>query len=306
MAIAEAALLQIASIEAIAGLIVGLIILIIILASSIKVIREYERVVVFRLGRLLGAKGPGVVIILPAIDRVRKIDLRVLTLDIPKQRIITKDNVTVDVDAVVYFRVYDANQAVVKVQDFVLATSLLSQTTLRDVLGQVEFDELLTKREELNKRLQAILDEVTGPWGIKVSAVSIKDVALAAEMQRAIAKQAEAEREKRSRIIMAEGELIASEKMAQAAEFYTKNIAAMRLRELQTWAEIAREKNMIVVTGGDSGNNLGPLLGIMKEKMQQHSEVQQKYKDDDNNAFKSQQRDQIKSFLETKEKKESK
>lgn len=306
MAIAEAALLQIASIVAVAGLIVGLIIVIIILASSIKVIREYERVVVFRLGRLLGAKGPGVVIILPAIDRVRKIDLRVLTLDIPKQRIITKDNVTVDVDAVVYFRVYDANQAVVKVQDFVLATSLLSQTTLRDVLGQVEFDELLTKREELNKRLQAILDEVTGPWGIKVSAVSIKDVALAVEMQRAIAKQAEAEREKRSRIIMAEGELIASEKMAQAAEFYTKNIAAMRLRELQTWAEIAREKNMIVVTGGDSGNNLGQLLGIMKEKMQQHSEVQQKYKDDDNNAFKSQQRDQIKSFLETKEKKESK
>lgn len=259
-------LLQVPSAETFAGVAVAIIILI-ILASSIKVVREYERVVVFRLGRLIGAKGPGVVIILPVIDRIRKIDLRVLTLDIPKQRIITKDNVTVDVDAVVYFRVNDANQAVVKVQDYVLATSLLSQTTLRDVLGQVEFDELLTKREELNKRLQAILDEVTDPWGVKVSAVSIKDVAIAAEMQRAIAKQAEAEREKRSRIIMAEGELIASEKMSLAAEFYTKNMAAMRLRELQTWAEIAREKNMIVVTGGDSGN-LGPLLGIVKEKLE--------------------------------------
>ena len=259
-------LLQVLSAETFAGVAVAIIILI-ILASSIKVVREYERVVVFRLGRLIGAKGPGVVIILPVIDRFRKIDLRLLTLDITKQRIITKDNVTVDVDAVVYFRVNDANQAVVKVQDYILATSLLSQTTLRDVLGQVEFDELLTKREDLNKRLQTILDEVTEPWGIKVSAVSIKDVAIAVEMQRAIAKQAEAEREKRSRIIMAEGELIASEKMAQAAEFYTKNMAAMRLRELQTWAEIAREKNMIVVTGGDSGN-LGPLLGIVKDKIQ--------------------------------------
>jgi regulator of protease activity HflC (stomatin/prohibitin superfamily) len=293
-------LLQIPSVDAITGVIVGIIILI-ILALSIKVIREYERVVVFRLGRLLGAKGPGVVIILPVIDRFRKIDLRVLTLDIPKQRIITKDNVTVDVDAVVYFRVNDANQAVVKVQDYVLATSLLSQTTLRDVLGQVEFDELLTKREELNKRLQAILDEFTDPWGIKVSAVSIKDVAIALEMQRAIAKQAEAEREKRSRIIMAEGELIASEKMAQAAEYYTKNMAAMRLRELQTWAEIAREKNMVVVTGGDSGN-LGPLLGIVKEKIQ-GSEMQQR---NDSNT-RAMIREEIRDLLETtKEKKENK
>jgi regulator of protease activity HflC (stomatin/prohibitin superfamily) len=293
-------LLQIPSVDAIAGVIVGIIILIII-ALSIKVIREYERAVVFRLGRLLGARGPGVVIILPVIDRFRKIDLRVLTLDIPKQRIITKDNVTVDVDAVVYFRVNDANQAVVKVQDYVVATSLLSQTTLRDVLGQVEFDELLTKREELNKRLQVILDEFTDPWGVKVSAVSIKDVAIAVEMQRAIAKQAEAEREKRSRIIMAEGELIASEKMSQAAEYYTKNIAAMRLRELQTWAEIAREKNMIVVTGQDSGN-LGPLLGIVKEKIQS-SGMQQK---NDSNT-RAVIREETKELLEaTKEKKENK
>lgn len=290
-------LLQIPSVDAIAGVIVGIIILI-ILALSIKVVREYERVVVFRLGRLLGARGPGVVIILPVIDRFRKIDLRVLTLDIPKQRIITKDNVTVDVDAVVYFRVNDANQAVVKVQDYVVATSLLSQTTLRDVLGQVEFDELLTKREELNKRLQVILDEFTDPWGVKVSAVSIKDVAIALEMQRAIAKQAEAEREKRSRIIMAEGELIASEKMSQAAEYYTKNIAAMRLRELQTWAEIAREKNMIVVTGGDSGN-LGPLLGIVKEKIQS-SGMQQK---NDSNT-RALIREETKELLETTNEKE--
>ncbi len=262
-------LLQIETAGIVAAVIVGIIILI-ILASAIKVVREYERVVVFRLGRLIGAKGPGVVIILPILDRIRKIDLRLLTLDIPKQRIITKDNVTVDVDAVVYFRVSDANQAVVKVQDYVLATTLLAQTTMRDVIGQVEFDEVLTKRDELNKRLQSILDEVTEPWGVKVTAVSIKDVAIALEMQRAIAKQAEAEREKRSRIIMAEGELIASEKMAQAAEFYTRNMAAMRLRELQTWAEIAREKNMVVVTGGDSGNlgNLGPLLGIVKQKIE--------------------------------------
>lgn len=290
-------LLQIPAAETVAGVAVAIIILI-ILASSIKIIREYERVVVFRLGRLIGAKGPGVVIILPVIDRIRKIDLRLLTLDIPKQRIITRDNVTVDVDAVVYFRVNDANNAVVKVQDYVLATSLLSQTTLRDVIGQVEFDELLTKREELNKRLQAILDEVTEPWGVKVSAVSIKDVAIAAEMQRAIAKQAEAEREKRSRIIMAEGELIASEKMSQAAEYYTKNIAAMRLRELQTWAEIAREKNMIVVTGGDSGN-LGPLLGIVKEKI-----ASSERQETDTRAL---IREEIKDLFETKkEKKETK
>ena len=262
--------LQVPTDETIAAAVVGFIVLI-ILASSIKVIREYERVVVFRLGRLIGAKGPGVIIILPVVDRFRKIDLRLLTLDIPKQRIITKDNVTVDVDAVVYFRVNDANQAVVKVQDYIRASELLAQTTMRDVIGQVEFDEVLTKREDLNKKLQAILDDVTEPWGIKVSAVSIKDVAIAAEMQRAIAKQAEAEREKRSRIIMAEGELIASEKMAQAAIFYSKHMAAMRLRELQTWAEIAREKNMIVVTGGDS-QNLGPLLGIIKQKLEGSSD----------------------------------
>jgi len=243
------------------GIIFLLIILLIILASSIKVVREYERAVIFRLGRLLGAKGPGVIFIIPIIDRLRIVDLRVVTLDIPKQRIITKDNVTCDVDAVVYFRVGDPLNAVVKVQDYILASSMIAQTTLRDVLGQVEFDDLLTKRDELNKRIQSIIDEFTDPWGIKVTAVAIKDITIPESMQRAIAKQAEAERERRGRIIMADGELQAARKMAEAAEYYVRNPSALRLRELQTWAEIAREKNLIVVTEGSS---LGAMLGLMK------------------------------------------
>ncbi len=240
-------------------------IIIFIIASSLKVVREYERVVVFRLGRLLGAKGPGLVVVLPFIDRVRKIDLRILTLDVAKQSIITSDNVTVDVDAAVYFRVADPVMATMKVQDFIISSTLLSQTTLRDVLGQVEFDDLLTKRDELNKRLQTILDESTNPWGIKITAVAIKDVAIPESMQRAIAKQAEAERERRGRIIMAEGELQAAKKMSEAADYYMKSTAALRLRELQTWTEIAREKNLIVVTESASPT-LGALLGLMKEK----------------------------------------
>ncbi|GBC75612.1 Modulator of FtsH protease HflC [archaeon HR06] len=243
------------------GIIFLLIILLIILASSIKVTREYERAVVFRLGRLLGAKGPGVIFIIPIIDRTRIVDLRVVTLDIPKQRVITKDNVTCDVDAVVYFRVGDPLNAVVKVQDYILASSMIAQTTLRDVLGQVEFDDLLAKRDELNKKIQSIIDEFTDPWGIKVTAVAIKDITIPESMQRAIAKQAEAERERRGRIIMADGELQAARKMAEAAEYYVRNPSALRLRELQTWAEIAREKNLIVVTEGSS---LGAMLGLMK------------------------------------------
>jgi len=256
--------LQIETVIEVVPIVILVIFLLIILGSMIRVVREYERVVVFRLGRLLGAKGPGVVIVLPALDRVRKIDLRLLTLDVPKQRIITKDNVTVDVDAVVYFRVAEAVLAVLKVQDYVLASSLLSQTTLRDVLGQVEFDDLLTKRDELNKKLQLILDEATDPWGIKVTAVAIKDAAIPESMQRAIAKQAEAERERRSRVIMAEGELQAASKMTEAASFYMKNPSAMRLRELQTWTEIAREKNMIIVTEGGA-TSLGAVVGLAKE-----------------------------------------
>jgi regulator of protease activity HflC (stomatin/prohibitin superfamily) len=262
--------LQVGEVNLIPAIFLAIIILIIV-SRSIRIIREYERVVVFRLGRLIiqpdgspYAKGPGIVFVIPFIDRIRVIDLRLLTFDIPKQRIITKDNVTVDVDAVVYFRVADAVKAVVKVEDYITASSLLSQTTLRDVIGQTEFDDLLTKRDELNKRIQHILDEATDVWGIKVTAVAIKDVSIPENMQRAIAKQAEAERERRSRIIIADGEYQAAQKMQEAARYYAENPAALRLRELQTWTEIAREKNMIIVTEG-SVSGLGTLIGIAKD-----------------------------------------
>lgn len=241
-----------------------LVVLFLILRASIRIVREYERAVVFRMGRALAAKGPGVIFLIPFIDKPRVVDLRLVTLDVPKQGIITRDNVTVDVDAVIYFRVDDPSRAILKVEDYITASRLLSQTTLRDVIGQVDFDDVLTHRDELNKRLQAILDEATNPWGIKVTAVSIKDAAIPESMQRAIAKQAEAEREKRSRIIMAEGEYQAAQRMADASKFYLENPAAMRLRELQTWAEISREKNLIIVTEGGS-SQIGSLIGIAKE-----------------------------------------
>jgi regulator of protease activity HflC (stomatin/prohibitin superfamily) len=259
-------LLQQVSLGETIGIAVVAIIIIIIIASSIRIIREYERAVVFRLGRLIGAKGPGLIILVPFIDRAVKVDLRVITLDVPKQKIITLDNVTVDVDAVVYMRVNEPNNAVVRVSDYGLASSMLAQTTLRDLIGQTSFDDLLSRREEINKKMQEILDTATDPWGVKVSSVAIRDVSLPENMHRAIAKQAEAEREKRGRIIIAEGELTAAEKMSQAADYYTKNMAAMRLRELQTWTEIARERNMIVVTGGGDHTDLGSLLGIIKER----------------------------------------
>jgi regulator of protease activity HflC (stomatin/prohibitin superfamily) len=260
-------LLQLSSVTELVGTAITIIAVLVIVAYSIRVIREYQRAVVFRLGRLVGAKGPGLIFLVPIIDRAIIVDLRVVTLDVPKQKIITMDNVTVDVDAVVYLRVNEPNNAVVKVNDYRLASSLLSQTTLRDLIGQTTFDDILSKREELNKRMQAILDAATDPWGVKVSSVAIRDVSLPENMHRAIAKQAEAERERRSRIIIAEGELTAAEKMEQAANFYTRNMAAMRLRELQTWTEIARERNMIVVTGqqGDS-KDLGTLLSMIREK----------------------------------------
>ena len=248
---------------------------IILLVNMIKIIKEYERAVIFRLGRVLGTpKGPGVFIVIPIIDKIKIIDLRILTLDIPKQGIITRDNVTVDVDAVVYLKVADPLDAVIKVQDYIVASSLLSQTTLRDVIGQCDFDDILSKRDELNKKMKVILDEVTNPWGIKVNSVAIRDVAIPDVMQRAIAKQAEAEREKRSRIIISEGELQAAKNMAKAAESYSKDPAALRLRELQTWAEVAREKNLIIVTEvGSRGttSDLGTVLGATK-KIQQKSE----------------------------------
>ena len=237
------------------------LIIIIILASSIRVVYEYERAVIFRLGRLLGAKGPGLFFRMPIVDRFVKVDLRVVTVDVPKQRIVTKDNVSVDVDAVIYYRVMDPVKAVTAVENYVYATSLLGQTVLRDVLGQSELDELLSKREELNKRLTQTLDILTDPWGIKVTAVSIKDVSLPESMLRAMAKQAEAERERRSRIIVAEGELQASKIMAEAARAYQEQPVALRLRELQTLIDIAREKNLVIIAPQALGE-LGTVIGL--------------------------------------------
>ena len=245
--------------------IIIVIFLLMLLSSAIKIMAEYQRIVIFRLGRLLGIKGPGLVFIVPIIDKIIKLDLRTRVIDVPKQRVITEDNVTVDVDAVVYFRITDPEKAVVEVQRYDIATSLLAQTTLRDVLGQKSLDELLSKREELNKALQTLIDQGTDPWGIKVSAVTIRDVALPEDMLRAIAKQAEAEREKRSRIIIAEGEFQASKKMAEAATFYEGRTAALRLRELQTLAEIAREKNLIIVPAGEMGTVAGIAKAVNKK-----------------------------------------
>ncbi len=236
-----------------------------LLSSSIKIMAEYQRIVIFRLGRLLGIKGPGLVFVVPVIDKVIKLDLRTRVIDVPKQRVITKDNVTVDVDAVVYYRITDPEKAVIEVQRYEVATSLLAQTTLRDILGTQSLDDLLSKREYLNKSLQTIIDQGTDPWGIKVSAVTIRDVALPDEMMRAIAKQAEAEREKRARIIIAEGEFQASKKMVAAAEFYEGKTAALRLRELQTLTEIAREKNLIIVPGGEMGSVAGIAKAVNKK-----------------------------------------
>ena len=227
---------------------------------------EYQRIVIFRLGRLQGIKGPGLVFIIPVIDSIIKLDLRTRVIDVPKQRVITEDNVTVDVDAVVYFRVIDAQKAVVEVQRYDIATGLQAQTTLRDVLGRQDLDELLSNREELNKSLQKRIDDATDPWGVKVSAVTIRDVSIPDEMLRAIAKQAEAEREKRSRIIIADGEFQASKKMTDAAKLYEKTPMALRLRELQTLSEISREGNLIIVPGGDMGRVAGIAKAVNTEK----------------------------------------
>ncbi len=241
--------------------------ILIILGSSIKIVKEYERAVIFRLGRLVGAKGPGLFFRIPITDVFRVVDLRIVTFDVPKQQIITQDNVSVDVDAVVYYRVFDPKDAIVSVENFILATNLLSQTTLRDVLGQVELDDLLAKREELSKKITEILDVATDPWGVKVTALALSDVSLPEIMQRAIAKQAEAERERRSRIIIAEGEYQAADRMTQAAKMYEETPIAMRLRELQTMTEIAREKNMIVVTtAGAASSDLATMMGLLRAK----------------------------------------
>lgn len=214
---------------------------------AIKVVQEYERGVIFRLGRLVGARGPGLFVILPFVERMVKVDLRVVTMDVPRQDVITRDNVTVKVDAVVYFRVMNPEDAVVKVLDYFRATSLVAQTTLRSVLGQSELDELLSKREELNQRLQKIIDEATEPWGVKVTIVEVRDVSLPAEMINAMSRQAQAERERRAKVIHAEGEFEAAARLAEAGAVMASEPATLQLRYLQTLTEIASERNSTVV-----------------------------------------------------------
>ncbi len=215
----------------------------VVIPQAVRVLREYERGVIFRLGKLLSAKGPGLIFLIPVVDRMVKMDLRVVTIDVARQEVMTRDNVPVSVDAVVYFRVVDPIAAVIKVENFWKATSLISQTTLRSVLGQAELDELLARRDHINQQLQEIIDRQTDPWGIKVTAVEVKDVALPDGMKRAMAKQAEAERERRAKIVNAEGEYQAAEKMVQAAAMISKQPIALQLRFLQTMREISSEHN---------------------------------------------------------------
>jgi regulator of protease activity HflC (stomatin/prohibitin superfamily) len=219
------------------------IVIIFILANAIRILREYERGVIFRLGRLIASKGPGIILLIPIVDRMVKVSLRVFVMDVPPQDIITKDNVSVKVNAVVYFRVMDPNRAITEVEDYMFATSQLAQTTLRSVLGQAELDDLLASRDKINNQLQQILDKQTDPWGIKVSTVEVKHVDLPEEMQRAMARQAEAERYRRAKVINALGELQASEKLSQAAEVIGRFPVAIQLRYLQTLSEVAAENN---------------------------------------------------------------
>lgn len=222
-------------------------VLFMLLVNAIKVLREYERGVVFRLGRLVGDRGPGLILLIPGIERMIKVSLRTIAMDVPPQDVITKDNVSVKVNAVVYFRVIDASNAIVEVEDYLYATSQLAQTTLRSILGQFELDELLSEREKINAKLQVILDKHTDPWGIKVSLVEVKHIDLPEEMKRAIARQAEAERERRAKIIHAEGEAQAAEKLLSAAEILGKEPTSIQLRFLQTLVEVAAENNSTLV-----------------------------------------------------------
>jgi regulator of protease activity HflC (stomatin/prohibitin superfamily) len=223
--------------------IVVVVLAVIVLPQAMRILREYERGVIFRLGKLQGAKGPGLIFLIPIIDKMVRMDLRVVTIDVSKQEVMTRDNVPATVDAVVYFRVVDPNAAVVKVENFWKATSLIAQTTLRSVLGQASLDDLLSQRDVINQKLQEIIDRQTEPWGIKVTAVEIKDVALPDSMKRAMAKQAEAERERRAKVVNAEGEFQAAEKMVQAAAMIAKEPIALQLRYLQTMREMASEHN---------------------------------------------------------------
>ena len=233
------------------GLLILLVFALILGKLTFNVLPEYERAVIFRLGRLsqglVGGNGPGLVIILPFIDRLIRVSLRTVAMDVPPQDVITRDNVTVKVNAVIYFRVVDAQRAVIQVEDYLYATSMMAQTTLRSVLGQMQLDDLLSKRDEINAELQRIIDQQTEPWGVKVSAVEVKNVDLPQEMQRAIARQAEAERERRAKIIHAQGEFEASQRLADAAAIISQNPAALQLRYLQTLVEIAAEKNSTTI-----------------------------------------------------------
>jgi regulator of protease activity HflC (stomatin/prohibitin superfamily) len=217
------------------------------LSSAIRILNEYERGVIFRLGRSIGAKGPGLIILIPIVDKMQKVDLRVVTLDVPPQDVITRDNVSVKVNAVVYYRVMDPTKAIIEVANFPFATSQLAQTTLRSVCGQAEMDELLSAREKLNVHIQEILDKQTDPWGIKVSNVELKHIDLPQEMQRAMAKQAEAERERRAKVINAEGEFQAANRLAEAAGIIADHPMALQLRYLQTLREVASEKNSVTI-----------------------------------------------------------
>jgi regulator of protease activity HflC (stomatin/prohibitin superfamily) len=223
------------------------VLLLIILAAAIRILREYERGVIFRLGRLIAQKGPGLIVLIPIIDQMVRVDLRTVPLNVPPQEVITKDNVTVRVNAVAYFRVVDPNKAITDVENFLLATSQISQTTLRSTLGKAELDSLLAERERLNVELQQIIDEQTEPWGVKVTTVEVKDVELPQEMQRAIARQAEAERERRAKIINADGEFQAAEKLSQAANIISQNPATLQLRYLQTLLEMGVNQNTTIV-----------------------------------------------------------
>ena len=223
--------------------IVVVVLAVIVLPQAMRILREYERGVIFRLGKLQGAKGPGIIFLIPVVDKMVRMDLRVVTIDVPKQEIMTRDNVPATVDAGVYFRVVDPNSAVVKVENFWKATSLIAQTTLRSVLGQSPLDDLLAQRDVINQKLQEIIDKQTEPWGIKVTGVEVKEVALPDSMKRAMAKQAEAERERRAKVVNAEGEFQAAEKMVQAAALIAKEPIALQLRYLQTMREMASEHN---------------------------------------------------------------
>jgi regulator of protease activity HflC (stomatin/prohibitin superfamily) len=228
-------------------IVVVVILVLFILGNAIRILREYERGVIFRLGRLVGAKGPGLILLIPIVDKMVKVSLRTVPMDVPPQDIITRDNVTVKVNAVAYFRVMEPSKAIIDVEDYIYATSQIAQTTLRSILGQVELDDLLSNREKINQELQKVIDQQTEPWGVKVSVVEVKNVDLPQEMQRAIARQAEAERERRAKVIHAEGELQAAEKMNMAAQVLGQTPVGIQLRYLQTLVEISAEKNSTTI-----------------------------------------------------------